>query len=145
MILFRLFVLEVVLLFAQFWMGMTNNLFIIVPLDAPFNFLGYAGGVEVLAHVVNGAAILAVAILIIYYSYKAQNKLVLKLSVLAVVFIVSAVLNGTLFLEIFLIPPYRSIDDVFSMAMAMSFLSAFTAIFVLLYTIKNSQKQPKNT
>jgi hypothetical protein len=60
MILFSLFIVEIALLFVQFWMGITNILFIIVPLNAPFNFIGYAGGLWVLAHVVNGLLILAI-------------------------------------------------------------------------------------
>jgi len=35
------FIVEVVLLFAQFWMGMSNNLFIDIPLKAPFAFFRY--------------------------------------------------------------------------------------------------------
>ena len=46
MLLRKLLIVEIALLFAQFWMGMTNNLFIVVPLNGPFNFLGYAGGLE---------------------------------------------------------------------------------------------------
>ena len=136
MLLSKLFIVEIVLLFAQFWMGMTNNLFIIVPLNVPFNFLGYAGGLEVLAHVVNGSLILAIGASIIYFSYKTKNKLVLKLSVLTVVFTISAIVEGTLFLEIFLIPSLQHIDDYFSFAMGMSFLSVFTVFFTCLYLIK---------
>ena len=141
MILFRLFIVEIALLFAQFWMGMTNILFIIVPLNAPFNFFGYAGGLGVLAHVVNGSLILAIGLLIIYFSYKTKDKLVFRLSVLAIAFAVSAIANGTLFLEIFLIPPLRQVDDYFSMAMAMSFLSLFTVFFTSIYVVKKAQKQ----
>jgi hypothetical protein len=139
MLLSKLFIVEIVLLFAQFWIGMTNNLFIIVPLNAPFNFLGYAGGLEVLAHVVNGSLILAIGVSIIYFSYKTRNKLVLKLSVLSVVIAISAVVNGTLFLGIFLLPSLRTIDDYFSMAMAVSFLLVFTVFFTSLYVIKKQK------
>ena len=115
---------------------MTNNLFIIVPLDAPFNFLGYSGGIEVLAHVINGSLILAIGILIIYYSYKTQNTSVLKLSVIAAVLVGVAIVSGTVFLEIFLIPAYRHVDDYFSMVMAVSFLSVFSVFFTALYVLK---------
>jgi hypothetical protein len=76
-------------------------------LNAPFNFLGYAGGLWVLAHVVNGSLILAIGLLIIYFSYETKDKLVFRLSVLAIAFAISAIANGTLFLEIVLIPPLR--------------------------------------
>lgn len=137
MLLRKLLIVEIALLFAQFWMGMTNNLFIVVPLNGPFNFLGYAGGLEVLAHVVDGSLILAIGMLIIWYNYKTQSKLTLKLSVLALVFTVSAIVSGTLFLEIFSFPKYYGVNDYFSMAMAMSFLAAFAVFFTEIYVIKN--------
>jgi hypothetical protein len=146
----KLFIIEIVLLFAQFWMGMTNNLFIIVPLNSPFNFFGYAGGVEVLAHIVNGSLILAIGLLIIYFSHKIKNSLVLRLTALAVVFAASAIASGTLFLEIFLIPSLQQVDDYFSMVMAISFLSVFTVFFTEIYvlkkvSIKNQDEFSQNT
>jgi len=141
MLLVKLFVIEIVLLFIQFTMGMINNLFIVVPLNAPFYFLSYSGGLEVLAHIINGALILVFGSLIIFFSHKTHDKLVLKLSVLAVVFAISAIINGTLFLEIFLIPKYYNIDQYFSLAMAMSFISVFTVFFTALYMINRQLKQ----
>jgi hypothetical protein len=44
MILTEPFVVAIALLFAQFTMGMMNIIFIVVPLNAHFNFLGYSGG-----------------------------------------------------------------------------------------------------
>lgn len=94
-----------------------------------------------MAHITNGALILAVGLLIIYFSYKSHDKFVLKLSVLAAIFGSSAIINGTLFLVIFLIPQYHSIDQYFSLAMAMSFISAFTVFFAALYMINRHEKQ----
>lgn len=145
MLLTKLFVVAIVLLFVQFTMGMINNLFIVVPINAPFNFFGYSGGLEVLAHVINGALILAVASSIIYFSYRTHDKTVLKLSVLGVVFALSAVINGTLFLEIFLIPAYHNIDQYFSLAMAMSFISVFAVLFTTLYLVNRQLKQTLKT
>jgi hypothetical protein len=141
MLLVKLFVVEIVLLFVQFIMGMINNLLIVVPLNAPFNFLSYSGGLEVLAHIINGALILALGSLIIFFSHKTSDKLVLKLSVLAVVFAVSAIVNGTLFLKIFSFPMYYNIDQYFSLAMAISFISVFTVFFAALYMANRQLKQ----
>ena len=90
-----------------------------------------------MAHVVDGSLILAIGMLIIWYNYKTQSKLTLKLSVLALVFTVSAIVSGTLFLEIFSFPKYYGVNDYFSMAMAMSFLAAFAVFFTEIYVIKN--------
>ena len=141
MLLVKLFVVEIVLLFIQFTMGMINNLFIIVPLNAPFNFLSYSGGLEVLAHVINGALILVFGSLIIYFSHKTHDKLVMHLSVLAVVFAISAIINGTLFLEIFSFPMYYNIDQYFSLAMALSFILVFTVFYAALSMVNKQLKQ----
>ena len=141
MLLVKLFVVEIVLLFIQFTMGMINNLFVIVPINSPFYFLSYSGGLEVLAHVIDGALILVFGSLIIFFSHKTRDKLVLKLSVLAVVFAISAVINGILFLEIFSFPMYYNIDQYFSLAMAMSFISVFTVFFTVLFKVNRQLKQ----
>jgi len=139
-ILRKLFVIEIALLFAQFWMGMSNNLFINIPLNAPFNFFGYAGGIEVLAHIVNGSLILFLGFTIIWYSYQIKNPIILKLSVLAVVFTIIAIANGIVFLEIFSVPILYNIDNYFSIAMAMCFLSVFTVFFSEMYVIKKGSE-----
>src|SRR5208337_3193194 len=108
-ILRKLFVIEIALLFAQFWMGMSNNLFINIPLNAPFDFFSYAGGIEVLAHIVNGSLILFLGFTIIWYSYQIKNPIILKLSVLAVVFTIIAITSGIVFLEIFSVPSLYNI------------------------------------
>ncbi|MGA2385363.1 MAG: hypothetical protein ABSG33_02385 [Candidatus Bathyarchaeia archaeon] len=136
----KLIIAELFLLFVQFGFGMWNNLFVNVPLDAPFKFFVYSGGLEVLAHIINGVLILAFAIAIIWFSFRTRNSLALKLSVLAVIFIISAIANGVIFLEIFSIPALYNSDNYFSLAMAISFLSAFTALFSELYAIKISEK-----
>jgi hypothetical protein len=70
------------------------------------------------------------------------------LSVLAIAFAVFAIANGTLFMEIFLIPPLRQVDDYFSMAMAMNFLSLFTVFFTSIYVVKrlrNNKRENLNS
>ena len=135
-ILSKLIIIELFLLFVQFGFGMWNNLFALIPLKAPFSFFVYSGGLEVLAHITNGALILILGFTIIWFSYKTKNSLAFKLSALAIVFIISAIANGVLFLEIFLIPALYNIDNYFSLTMAISFLAVFTVLFSELYVIK---------
>jgi predicted Abi (CAAX) family protease len=135
-VLSKLIIIELFLLFFQFGLGMWNNLFALISLKAPFGFFVYSGGIEVLAHITDGVLILALGFTIIWLSYKARNSLVLKLSVLAVVFIISAIANGILFLVIFLFPALYNIDNYFSLTMALSFLAAFAVLFSELYIIK---------
>ena len=56
----KLIIIVGVLLFIQYWLGMVINLFTTIPINSPLNFLGYSGGLEVLAHILNGFLILAV-------------------------------------------------------------------------------------
>ena len=44
---------EVILLFVQFCLGMSINLFVAVPLNKPAVFSSYVGGDEVLAHILS--------------------------------------------------------------------------------------------
>jgi hypothetical protein len=100
-ILSKLIIIELFLLFVQFGFGMWNNLFALIPLKAPFNVFVYSGGLEVLAHIANGVLILIIGFVTIWFSYRTKNSLAFKLSALATVFIISAIANGILFLEIF--------------------------------------------
>lgn len=136
----KLIIIDIFLLFVQFGLGMWNNLFAIVPLKAPFSFFSYigTGGLDVLAHTINGWLILVFTGLIVWFSYKTENSLVLKLSALAIVFTISAIVNGTIFLEIFSVPSLYSIGNYFSFAMALSFISVFAVSFTEIYVIKKS-------
>jgi len=136
----KLIIIELFCLFVQFGFGMISNLFADIPLGAPFNFLVYADGLAVLAHIVNGSIILFLGSAIMWFSYKAKNPLTLKLSAFAVVFTISAIANGILFLVIFLIPALYNVDNYFSLAMALSFIAVFTILFSELYVIKKTDK-----
>lgn len=136
----KLTIIELFLLFVQFSIGMWNNLFALIPLGSPFKFFTYAGGVEVLAHITVGSLILIVGSTLIWVSYKTRNSLAVELSALSVAFILSAIVNGVLFLEIFSIPSLYNVDNYFSLAMALSFLAAFTLLFSELYLTKKTEK-----
>jgi hypothetical protein len=135
----KLFVTEIALLFLQFGMGISGNLFVIIPINGSFDFFGYSGGIDVLAHIVNGSLILLFAFLIIWYSYRAKNSLVLKLSGLAVALTITAIACGIVFLESFSFPSLYNVGNDFSMAMAMSFLFVFAIFFSELYITKKAQ------
>jgi hypothetical protein len=135
-VLTKLIIVELFLLFIQFGVGMINNLFVDVPLNAPFKFFVYSGGLEVFAHLFNGVLILLFGFTIIWVSFKSENTLALKLSILAVIFTLSAIANGIVFLEIFSIPSFYNTDNYFSFAMAISFLAVFSCLFFELYVIK---------
>jgi ABC-type sulfate transport system permease subunit len=134
----KLIIVELFLVMVQFWLGMSSNLFINIPLGSPFGFFAYSGGSEVLAHIINGSLIVAFGFAIVWFTYKTKNLTALKLSVLAVAFTISAVVNGVTFLKIFSVPALYSIDNDFSMGMAMSFLAVFTLLFTELYVIKKN-------
>ena len=89
---------EVILLFVQFWLGMSINLFVTVPLNSASNFSSYSGGSEVLAHMFNGVLVLALAGLILSYGSRLRLIRVSALSVVGVVFGVVAAVTGAKFL-----------------------------------------------
>jgi hypothetical protein len=111
-----------ILLFTQYLLGMGINLFATIPQQTAFNFFEYAGGVEVLAHIVTGALILVVALAILASSIKLNNAVLSTLSLLALALIVGAVGDGTLFTLL-------GQQNTYSMAMAIGFVSAFIVYF----------------
>ena len=134
----KLIIVELLLLMVQFWLGMTSNLFINIPLGSAFSFFAYSGGLEVFAHIINGSLIVVFGFAIVWFTFKTRNLIALKLSVLSIAFTVSAVANGITFLKIFSVPSLYNFDNDFSMGMAMSFLAVFTALFTELYLIKKT-------
>ena len=112
----KLITFVIALLFIQFWLGMSLNLFVDIPRDTFLNFFSYYGGIEVLAHIVNGFLILAVSLAIL-------RQKVARLSFLAILFVATAIVAGFVYiLNTYDIPYY-------SMAMAMSFIIAYTVFF----------------
>ena len=118
---------------------MVNNLFVNIPLT-PFDFFGYAGGLWILAHIINGLLILSFGITIIWFSHKEKNFLILKLSALSVVLTITAITCGILFLKIYSFPNLYYTENYFSLTMALSFLCVFTVFFSDLYLSKKSSK-----
>lgn len=114
------------MLFIQYWLGMSINLFIEIPLKTPLNFFDYSGSVEVLVHIANGILIFAVALAMLAYLLKQKGTLFSKLSVLAAAFVAIAIAGGLMFL-------LMGQDNSFSMAMAMSFISVYSIYFYEFY------------
>jgi len=128
----NLITIEGTLLFIQFWLGMSVNLFIQIPAGTPLNFFGYFGGVETLAHIANGFLILIIASILLVYSIKQTNSIFSRLSIIAIVFIVIAVVIGLVFI-------LGGLDNLFSMAMAMSFITVYTLYFYEFYLIGRAE------
>ncbi|MGZ4847250.1 MAG: hypothetical protein ACXV7G_11195 [Halobacteriota archaeon] len=111
-----------VLFFLQYWLGMGVNLFATIPKDTPLAFFSYADGGEVLAHIVNGTLILIIALAIVAISITLGNRILPRLSLLALVFVAAAVAAGWQF-------TVRGQDPISSITMAMSFIAAYTVYF----------------
>jgi hypothetical protein len=129
---------EVILLFVQFWLGMSINLFVTVPLNSASNFSSYSGGTEVLTHMVSGVLVLAFAGLILSYGSRLRIIRVSALSVVAVVFAGVAAATGATFL-------FRMQDDNLSLAMAMSFIIIYTAFLVLFSFVQKRKLTPEES
>ncbi len=123
-----LLTVEIILLSIQYWLGMSINLFVLLPLTSAQNFAGYSGGNEVLAHIINGVLILAFAGLILSYGSRLKNSLISVLSIIALIFTIVAVSVGLTF-------ALSLRDDSLSMAMAVSFLIVFIAYFSEFYLV----------
>jgi hypothetical protein len=127
---------EVVLLFVQFWLGISINLFVAIPLRTASNFSSYSGGEEVLAHMVNGVLVLAFAGLILSYGSRLRLIRVSVLSVVGVVFAVVAAVTGATFL-------FRMQDDNLSLTMAVSFILVYTVCLSLFFLVEKVQAAGK--
>ena len=117
-----------ILLFIQYWLGMVINLFANISKTNPLNFLIYSGGFELLVHIINGFLILVVSLIIILYCIKLTNSLFSKLSILAMLFIISALNMGFVFI-------LEGMNNSFSITMAMIFISTYTLYFYEFYLV----------
>jgi len=81
-----LLAVEIVLLFIQFWLGVSVNLFVMIPMLKPFDFSTYSGGSQFMAHITIGILIIALGALILSYGIKLENILISAVSVAALVF-----------------------------------------------------------
>jgi hypothetical protein len=120
--------LEVLLLFIQFWLGMYVNLFVNLPLYKAQDFSSYAGGQEVISHIAVGVTIFLLAGLILSYGSRLKKLQINLLATFGVVFVILAPLTGATFL-------FRDQDNILSMAMAISFLLAFTVYLAIFYLV----------
>ncbi|HEY3419526.1 MAG TPA: hypothetical protein VGK23_03155 [Methanomassiliicoccales archaeon] len=123
-----LIVVEGILLYLQFWLGMSMNLFIPIPTLTPFDFFGYGEGVVLLAHIINGIAILVVGSYIAYLIPRTRVRWLNIQSALSGVFVLIALAGGFAYV-------LGGQNDGFSMAMAMSFISLFTVFFAMIFQV----------
>ncbi len=124
----RLVIAEAILLYVQFWLGMSLNLFIPVPNSTPFDFIGYDEGVILLAHILNAFLMLIIGSYIAYIISHGGGKWPNIQSLLTGIFVVVALIAG------FVFSPGGS-DRFFSITMAISFISVFTVYFAMIYQI----------
>lgn len=125
-----------ILLFIQYLTGMGIVLFVTISQQTAFSFFGYAGGVEVLAHIVIGIMIVIVALAILASSIKLNNALLSTLSLLALALIAGAVGDGALFMLL-------GLQSTYAMAMAIGFVLAFIVYFFEVIEVGRPQV-PKN-
>jgi len=111
-----------ILLFIQYLTGLGIDLFVAIPQQTAFNFFGYPGGVDVLAHVAIGIMIVIVASAILASSIKLNNAFLSTLSLLALALIVGAVGDGVLFMLL-------GQQNTYSMVMGIGFVLAFMVYF----------------
>jgi hypothetical protein len=123
-----LLTVELVLLFVQFYLGMTVNLFVSLPSTHPMNFSSYSGGSYVYVHIINGLLALAIAALILSYSFRLKNAFISVLSVVALTFAVVAAATGYAFV-------LGGQNNSLSMSMAVSFLIIYTIYLAEFYLV----------
>lgn len=120
------------LLALQFWLGMSINLEVNIPVKhlGALGSLLYFGShfTFVLVHIVNGFSILAVAILILIFSIRSSYKSLRIISAIELASVAGAIVNGILFLE-------SGQFFGWSIGMAMSAVSALIAASVELYVL----------
>ena len=119
----------VVLLFIQFWLGVSVNLYVSIPLLSGFNFSSYSGGFEVLAHIASGILVIALLALIFSYGFRLKSNFISALSVVTLVFAVIASERGVEF-------ALGGHNNILAMEMAISFLIVYTLIFTEFYLVK---------
>lgn len=125
-----------VLLFIQYWLGMVINLFAMIPNNSPLVFISYSGGFEVLAHIINGFLILIFSLIIILYSIKLTKSYFSKLSLLGTLFVISGIIMGLIFI-------LGGMNNSFSIAMAMIFITTFSLYFYEFHLVSIEDKNIK--
>lgn len=129
------------LILAQFWLGMTINLEVSLPirhygiLQSLEFFGGYSG--FLLAHVVNGFLILGASISFLLQSLRAKFTSLKIGATVTLASVVGAVVNGILFLE-------SGQNFGWSVGMAMSAVSALVAMGTSLYFLGKGMYEAEN-
>lgn len=118
------------LMMLQFWLGMTVNLEVNLPvkhLNVPSS-LSYYGGFSpyVLAHIVNGVMLLLLSMMLVALSVRSNYRSLRITSLIAFLAVIGAVINGVLFLT-------SGQFFGWSVGMAMSAFSATFSVAIGLY------------
>ncbi len=131
-----------VLLIAQFLVGMGLNFFAVFPTDSsggPMEQVVVSGmlqtGPGLVVHALNALVILALSVVGLYFSLKAGIGLLTLLAVLGLAFVVLALVGGVTFV----ISGFQ--DDFDSFLMSLGFIFAISSYFSQLYFAKPAQRQ----
>jgi hypothetical protein len=129
----KLFIVELVLLFVQFVLGMFVNMYETVPFAVDFTSFAYTlQGVGFGIHHYIALFVLVFAVLALASSLRLKNSLLSKLSVLGLVLLVAAYASGTALI-------YLEDNDLFSLAMATSFISALIVYVSAIFLARRPQ------
>ncbi len=120
------------LLIPQFWLGMTINLEVNIPvknLNAIGSLTYYGEHFPlILIHILNGFLILTVSVVLLLLSLRTEYKSIRILSIIIMTSVIGAIVNGILFLE-------SGQFFGWSIGMAMSAVSALVLVAIILYFI----------
>ena len=113
----RIGLTQTFLLPIQFLMGMWINLFINIPDPIVRAFFASGKSVIIILHIINGLAIISLAVVIIVFSVKMKATAVLQFASVAAGFALLAIASGVTFL-------FFGQIDAFSYTMAVGFVTA---------------------
>jgi hypothetical protein len=129
------FFLFIAVISLQFWIGMTINLEVNIPVKhlGPISSLFYFGShfTFVLIHIANGLFILTIAIILVTISFMNSRRSLRIVSLIALFSVVGAIVNGILFLA-------SGQFFGWSIGMAMSAVSALVSASIGLFYVGHS-------
>jgi hypothetical protein len=127
---------EIVLLFAQFQMGMSTNLYTVISTTNPWSTVLQGSGIELLLHIWNGMAILIISAVTIVVARRLDYGVIWKLVIVALALTGLAIFAG---FEFFL----NGQDNSYSSIMAGSFLTVYTLFFVAVFIARKKGENSK--
>ena len=129
-----LIMIQFTLLLIEFIIGMAVNLYISIPEPIKGSFFMSSGAMPLLAHIVLGALVAMLGVLIFFLALMQGNRRDIIFTAFAFIFVVAAAISGLVFL-------FDGQNPAFSLLMAVSFIFAFSAyLFPLAQSVKRHIK-----